>query len=101
MDVSITYTPDRHRIIARQKHRWEKRMQKKNIDITGKEIPSKWYRNIQGSWVLSVYNVYNRYNPYFIYFENNGSIYDGTLDMKAKQVSLFPVLPSITWNFKF
>ncbi|MBI3501979.1 MAG: TonB-dependent receptor [Bacteroidetes bacterium] len=109
LDVSITYTPDRHRIIARQKRRWESRMQKKNIDITGKDpdgkigagMPSKWYRNIESSWVLSVYNVYNRYNPYFIYFENTGSIYDGTLDVKAKQVSLFPVLPSITWNFKF
>lgn len=101
LDISITYTPDRHKVIARQQHRWEKRMKKKNIDITGKEMPSRWYRNIESSWALSVYNVYNRYNPYFIYFENNGSVYEGTLDMKAKQVSLFPILPSITWNFKF
>jgi hypothetical protein len=101
MDLSITYTPDRHRIIAKQKQRWERRMKKKNIDIAGQEMTHKWYRNIESSWVLSVYNVYNRHNPYFIYFEDEGNIYDGTLKITAKQVSLFPVIPSITWNFKF
>jgi hypothetical protein len=55
----------------------------------------------ESSFNFSVYNVYNRKNPYFIYFENEGSIADGSFVSKAKQVSLFPVLPSITWNFKF
>lgn len=58
---------------------------------------AKW----ESSWNFSVYNVYNRKNPYFIYFENDGSVSDGSFVTKAKQVSLFPVLPSITWNFKF
>ncbi|MBA3899156.1 MAG: TonB-dependent receptor, partial [Bacteroidetes bacterium] len=55
----------------------------------------------RSSWNFSVFNVYNRYNPYFIYFENSGDLTDGTLDIKALQVSLFPILPSITWNFSF
>ncbi|TAL56952.1 MAG: TonB-dependent receptor [Bacteroidetes bacterium] len=101
MDVSITYTPERRRAIARQKARWEKKMKKKNIDITEQEVPRTGLRKVESSWVLSVYNVYNRKNPYFIYFENEGNILDGTLKVNAKQVSLFPVLPSITWNFKF
>ena len=101
LDVSITYTPDRKDAIARQHNRWEKRMAKKKIDITGKDMPDKWYRNIQSTWVFSVYNVYNRHNPYFIYFDNTGTIFDGTLNITAKQVSLFPILPSVTWNFKF
>jgi hypothetical protein len=101
LDLSITYNPERARAVARQRIRWEKRMKKKNIDISGTEMPDRWYRNVQSSWVFSVYNVYNRYNPYFIYFENSGTFYNGTLDVKAKQVSLFPVLPSLTWNFKF
>ena len=50
---------------------------------------------------LSVYNVYNRKNPYFIYFDNEGSIIDGDFTTTAKQVSLFPALPSISWNFSF
>ena len=52
-------------------------------------------------WVFSVYNVYNRLNPYFIYFGNDGAIEEGTLDIQAYQISLFPILPSVTWNFKF
>jgi len=45
--------------------------------------------------------VYNRYNPYFIYLTSKGDFASGTLKVGAKQVSLFPILPSVTWNFKF
>lgn len=55
----------------------------------------------KSSWVFSIYNVYSRANPYFIYFDQTGSPYDGTLQVQAKQVSLFPIIPSVTWNFKF
>ncbi len=58
-------------------------------------------RKVQGSWVFSLYNAYSRLNPYFIYFDQEGSAYDGTLQLQAKKVSLFPVLPSVTWNFHF
>jgi len=57
----------------------------------------KW----ESSWNFSVFNLYNRANPYFIYFDNTGSISEGTLAVQAKQVSLFPVLPSVTYNFRF
>ncbi len=55
----------------------------------------------ESSWNFSVYNVYNRKNPFFIYFYRSGTVSDGTYINYAKQVSLFPVLPAITWNFKF
>jgi outer membrane receptor protein involved in Fe transport len=58
-------------------------------------------RKVQGSWVFSIYNVYSRLNAYFIYFDQTGSPYDGTLQVQAKKVSLFPILPSVTWNFHF
>ncbi|MBK6947259.1 MAG: TonB-dependent receptor [Haliscomenobacter sp.] len=56
---------------------------------------------------LSLVNAYDRRNVFFIYldpvFENEDQI--GGIQIpqgiKAKQVSLFPVLPAITWNFKF
>jgi hypothetical protein len=57
-------------------------------------------KKIHGSWVFSIYNVYSRLNPYFIYFNQTGSPYDGTLKVQARQVSLFPIIPSVTWNFK-
>ncbi len=50
---------------------------------------------------FSVYNLYNRRNPFFIYYDIEGDIFSSTLDISAKQVSLFPVIPSITWNFRF
>jgi len=58
-------------------------------------------RRFHSSWNFSVYNVYNRKNPYFIYFDTEGTIQQGNLTTSAYQVSLFPILPSITWNFKF
>lgn len=58
-------------------------------------------RRLQQSWVFSLYNSYSRLNPYFIYFSQSGNPYDGSLKVEARQVSLFPVIPAVTWNFKF
>jgi hypothetical protein len=58
-------------------------------------------RRYKGEWVFAVYNVYSRLNPFFIYLDNEGSLQQGTLQIQAKKVSLFPIIPSVTWNFKF
>jgi outer membrane cobalamin receptor len=51
---------------------------------------------------FNAYNAYNRRNPYFVYFEQVKNEADNeTLGFRAKQVSLFPVIPSVTYNFKF
>ena len=50
---------------------------------------------------FSVYNVYNRSNPYYIYFEAEGNLDAYELSVKPKQVSLFPILPSLSWNLRF
>ena len=72
------------------------------LDLGATYIPNKHpNRKLKSEWVFSVYNVYNRKNPYFIYFDQTGSPYDGTLKVQGKQVSIFPVIPSVTWNFKF
>lgn len=55
----------------------------------------------ESSWNFSIFNVYNRHNPYFIYFDDTGSIGENNLQLQAKQVSLFPILPSVTYNFKW
>ena len=77
------------------------------LDIGATYTPRKKKR-FTSSWNFSIYNVYNRKNPYFIYFAledntdgDNGSIQDGNVTPKAYQVSIFPILPSITWNFSF
>ncbi len=72
------------------------------LDLAAIYTPNKNpLRKLKSEWVFSVYNVYSRKNPYFIYFDQTGNPYNGTLQVQAKQVSLFPVIPSVTWNFKF
>ena len=58
-------------------------------------------KKVTSSWNFSVYNVYNRANPYFIFFDYSGDPSQGSVEFGANQVSLFPILPSVTWNFKF
>jgi hypothetical protein len=58
-------------------------------------------KKLESYWVFSVYNVYNHLNPYFIYYDQTGNPYSGNMKIEARQVSLFPVLPAVTWNFKF
>lgn len=50
---------------------------------------------------ISVYNVYSRLNPFFVFFSIESNEKDQTIGFKGKQVSLFPIIPSITWNFSF
>ncbi len=59
-------------------------------------------RRGESDLTFNAYNAYNRRNPYFVYFEQNKDE-NGTqtLSFSAKQVSLFPVIPSVTYNFKF
>jgi hypothetical protein len=71
---------------------------KKDPD-TGEEIQIK--RKLRSNWVLSVYNVYNRANPFFLYVDNDGDFLAGDFKITVKQVTLFPIIPSITWNFEF
>lgn len=63
--------------------------------------PKNEFRKCKSEWVFSLYNVYNRKNPYFIYFDQAGDLLNGGLKIQAKQVSIFPVIPAVTWNFKF
>jgi len=58
-------------------------------------------RKYRSSWTFAVYNAYNRANPYFYYFTTQGTTAGGDLRPVAKQVSLFSILPSVTWNFQF
>ncbi len=72
-----------------------------DISLTWYPKSKKKKRKIEESWNFSIYNLYNRKNPYFIYFDVEGDILSGNASVSAKQVSIFSILPSITWNFKF
>ncbi len=51
------------------------------------------------TWNVSIYNVYNRQNPYY-YFYKNVDVY-GYTQRKLYQQSLFPIIPSVSYSFKF
>jgi hypothetical protein len=70
------------------------------MDISA-TLKSKKESKFRSSWNFAVYNVYNRKNPYFIYTTWEGDFAYGSVDVMAKQVSIFPVIPSVTWNFSF
>ncbi len=72
MDVSLTYTP--------------------------RPDSKKAFRS---HWVFSVYNAYNRKNTFFIYTDYDSNLQAGTATIKAYKVSIFPIIPSITWNYKW
>lgn len=55
----------------------------------------------RSSWNFSVYNAYSRQNPFFIYYDFESDPNAGTAAARAYQVSLFPVIPSVTWNFSW
>ncbi len=50
------------------------------------------------TWNISIYNLYNRQNPFLVYRgykENSGST------PVLKQLSLFPIIPSVSYIYKF
>ena len=49
------------------------------------------------TWSINIYNLYNRKNPYFLFYKK----INGTNKMQLYKFSLFPIIPSIAYNFKF
>ena len=79
---------------------WYDKPTKTKIDKkTGEKI--EVVKRFRQNLAFSIYNVYNRANPYFLYIDNEGNITSNDFKISVKQVSLFPILPSITWNFEF
>jgi outer membrane cobalamin receptor len=63
---------------------------------TGEFIQQK--KRFHSSWDFSIYNAYNRENAYSISFEPSEENPDV---LQAVQLSLFKIIPSITYNFNF
>lgn len=68
------------------------------LDISATLVPEKnknrkWY----GEWVFSIYNVYSRKNAASISFRQN----QDSGNNEAVRLSIFGIVPSVTYNFKF
>ena len=53
--------------------------------------PLKKHPEWQSIWNISVYNTYNQMNPFLLY--NDGD--------RMYKITLFPILPSLSYTFKF
>ncbi|MFD0752072.1 carboxypeptidase-like regulatory domain-containing protein [Mucilaginibacter calamicampi] len=63
------------------------------ITLDGRE-----HKKFHSSWTFGLYNAYNRKNPYTITFRDNAADPSRT---EAVKTSLFGIVPSVTYNFKF
>jgi len=52
----------------------------------------------ESAWNFSIYNAYNRSNAFSIDFQDNP---ENPLQTQAVQTTLFKIIPSISYNFKF
>lgn len=69
-----------------------------HLDISATYTPNpESKKRWQSEWVFSVYNVYNRQNAASISFRQNE---DSGVN-EAVRLSIFGVIPSVTYNFKF
>ena len=68
------------------------------FDISATLTPEKnKNRKWQAEWVFGIYNLYGRQNAASINFRQNRE----TLRNEAIQTSIFGIVPSVTYNFKF
>ena len=68
------------------------------LDISASYSPKKnANRKLQAQWVFGLYNVYNRKNAASINFRQDNV----TGTNEAVRLSIFGIVPSITYNFKF
>ena len=68
-----------------------------DLSATYKKKRSIFKKPCDIEWIFGIYNTYSRQNPYFVYF----LIEPISNKPQARQVSLLPIIPSVSFNFKF
>jgi hypothetical protein len=66
-----------------------------DLSLNYTPIPNK-NKGFQGNWIFSIYNIYNRRNANSISFGRNTD----TGKNEATRLSIFGIVPSISYNFK-
>jgi hypothetical protein len=64
----------------------------------GATLDGKMHKRYHSSWTFGLYNAYSHKNPYVITFKNDENDPSRTV---AEQTSLFGIIPSVSYNFKF
>jgi hypothetical protein len=50
---------------------------------------------------ISVYNAYNNMNPFMVYLYSNSDINGNTTVKELRKITIFPILPTISWGVTF
>ena len=70
-----------------------------SMQIKMKEKHHRWLKKWEGMWEISVYNVYNHKNAFF-YMTDMVNTREG-YKYVLRKICIFPIIPSISYNFKF
>lgn len=82
-ETEVAYIPERNNYLMPDYHR---------LDFGASfHYSLRRHPDMQSVWNVSVYNVYNNMNPFLLYSQDN----------KMYKVTLFPILPSVSYTFKF
>ena len=69
------------------------------------DVSLSWHQQftdrVQGTFNISVYNAYNNMNPFLIYTDDEYNSSTDTWHTTLKQVTLFPIIPTISYGLKF
>lgn len=68
-----------------------------DISVSYKKDRKLFGKKYESELVFGAYNIYSRKNPYFVYL----TVDPATKKPQAFQVSLLPIIPTISYNFKF
>jgi len=69
-----------------------------HLDVSATWTPKpNFKKRWKSEWVFSVYNIYNRKNAASVSFRENSD----TSQNEAVRLSIFGIIPAITYNFKF
>jgi len=63
---------------------------------------TKQHKKYEGEWRLDIYNAYSRQNPYFVFISTNWLDPNANITWPAAvQISIFPIIPTVSYSFKF
>ncbi|MGM9837184.1 MAG: TonB-dependent receptor domain-containing protein [Paludibacteraceae bacterium] len=106
LDLGITFHfPHKYSVLGQQEptHRQQRRIWNKPEKLAKHQAiynsgKYAWCKNAEHLLNISIYNVYCHSNPYMMEIS---TYYAEEREKKLFQVSLFPILPSISYTFKF
>jgi hypothetical protein len=99
---AVTFPTGKYEIDGRVVPYYTQRNGYRMPDYHRLDLGLTWIRKqtakVESSWNFSLYNAYGRENAYYISFRQSEEDPDKT---EAVQISLFKVIPSVSYKFKF